>query len=448
MSNIKEQKGFTLVEIAIVIMFTGFFALIIGNFFKSYTDDLQRQTTKENLELAHAALYEYFGRNGFYPCPADPTLAPGDANYGIAVCRDYFSGTFDPDDCVDLLPVGNVQCTTESTRDADNNGADDVVMMGVIPFQTLADYFETLASSVDGTPFRFLHRKDGYNTLLSYAVSERMTNNNLYSTNFPAEGTLGAIRIVDENDISLTDPDGSAHYVLYSHGDNGRGGYTPLGVQKDNCNVTRLDLTVGVPYPGGPSTSPPGTDIEIENCDYNDAVYVRAIRSEAVGGSYSDDILLFAAEAFRPYWRNSFVDSSHIYNTNFGNVGIGTETPAQKLHILGDLAVETEAQANNGYCQGVSATCLDPAFLGGPEEPDVTLGRNICPAGQIAYAIGDDPATAYDGAEIICRDIDWSAALNRSCVPNAMGDPTYLRGVSNLGNIRCCTYNTNICEMQ
>lgn len=443
MKNIDNQKGFTMIELAIVIAFSGIFAVIIGNFFKSYTNDLQRQTTIENINLAHQALYEYFGRNGVYPCPADPTLGPGDALYGEALCREYVATEpdfYDLTSCVNLDPIDNVQCTTNSSRDADNNGSDDVVMMGVIPFQTLVD------AGLE-TQFKYLHRKDGYNTMFSYAVSEEMTNNVKYNVNFPAEGTLGAIRVIDENDIPVSDPPDSAHYVLYSHGDNGRGGYSPTGNQVGDCDVTRLDATVGVPYPGGPSTSPPGTDIEIENCDYNDAIFAKAIRSLAAGGNYSDDKLLFRTRAFRPYWRVSFTDTTHIYNTNFGNVGVGTETPSERLHIRGDLALESAAEAQDGYCQGPSTTCLAPEFLGGPEQSDVTLGRNVCPAGQAAYAIGNDPSTAYDGAEIICRDVVW-AAINKSCAPNSSGDLTYLRGVSNLGDILCCTYLTDVCEEQ
>lgn len=434
-----NTKGFTMIELAVVIAFSGVFALIIGNFFRSYTSDLQRQSTVESLDLAHQALYEYYGRNGVYPCPADPTLGPGDANYGVARCRDYAAGTFDPDACT-FLATPNMNCTVNNSRDADNNGSNDVVMIGVIPFQTLVD------ADLD-TQFKFLHRKDGYNTLLTYAVSESMTNTELYNINFPAEGTLGAIRVVDENDIPVTDPPDSAHYVLYSHGDNGRGGYSATGNQIDNCNVVRLDATVGVPYPGGPTTSPPGTEIEIENCDYNDAIFVKGIRSVADGGDYNDDKLMLRTRAFRPYWRASFVDTTHIFNTNFGNVGIGTETPTEKLHIQGDLAVETAAEADDGYCQGPSTTCLDPEFLGGPVQSDVNQGRNVCPAGQAAYAIGNDPTTTYDGAELICRDVDW-VAINRSCAPNAGGDQTYLSGISNLGSIVCCTYQTNICEVQ
>ncbi len=443
-----KNQGFTLVELAIVVLISGIFTLVIGAFFKSYTSDLQRQTTIENIDITHTALLEYFGRNGVYPCPADPTLGPGDANYGVARCRDYASPTFDPDNCVDLVPIGNIECTTNNSRDADVNGSNDIVMMGIIPFRTLAD-------SPLNTPYREAHRKDGYNTMFSYAVTESMTNDVLFAINNPAESERGAIRVIDENDIPVTDPDDSAHYVLYSHGMNRRGGYSPNGQQIDNCNVTRLDMTVGVPLPGGPTTAPPGTDIEIENCDYNDAIFTQAIFLLNTGGNYTDDILLYRTRAFRQFWRSSFVEPNYIFNTNFGNVGVGTDTPTERLHIRGDLTVDEDVQSSGRYCDGAlgpadpNSDCLDAAFLGGNEVATTVAdveGRNLCPVGQAAYAIGDDPSTPHNGAEIICRDVDWTP-ITKTCAPIG-GQPSFLRGISNLGNIVCCTYQTNSCATQ
>lgn len=424
LNAIKKENGFTLIELTLVLIFSGFVGLTIASFFKHYTEGQRRQTTIDNLELAQNALAEYYGMEGVYPCPADPTLSGSDPNYGVAQCRNYADPGFDPNACTNL-PTPNISCTTDASRDADDNGASDVVLMGVIPFKTIYD-------TIREVPFTNAERQDGYGRLFSYAVSETMTNSANYTTQNPAPAGLGTIRIVDENDRVLTDPPDSAHYALYSHGDNGRGGYAASGRQIDDCNVTLISGPPGPPPPG--SSVGDGTiDVEFENCDYNDAVFVKGIRSVGANSNYNDDIVLFETQGFRPFWLRSRVPghSNSIYNTNLGNVGIGEDNPQYKLHIVGDLVSETATEATDGYCDSTNTTCVDPDFLGGTGDE--------CPDGEAAYAIGDN--------ELKCRSVNWTIP-SKSCTPNADGDDTFLRGVSNLGNIVCCTAGTNLCNIQ
>lgn len=438
MKNRNSQNGFTLIELAVVLVFSGMFVLVVGNFMKYYTEDQKRRATLESLEKTHEALFIYYERNGVYPCPADPTLQPDDANYGVQQCRDNADAAYDENACT-VVPSAGISCTTAATRDSDGDTADDVVMMGAVPFSTLAQ------ASFRGT-YKEADGKDGYNTLLSYAISEKMTaTSGEFNFDNPAPSEFGAITIIDENDISMTDPDGAAHYALYSHGENRRGGFSITGQQVDDCTVTLIDGSTGAPPPGGPALAPAGTDIEIENCDYNDGVFVKAIRSDTNGRLYSDDRLVYRVHISRPFWRASFANSDHIYNLNSQNVGIGTEAPTHKLHITGDVTAETSAEADSGFCDGPTDACIDPSFLGGVEVGTTTtaIGRNACPAGQVAYAIGDDPnnntgANAYIGPEIICRQIEWASIANKQCAANH-----FLRGISNLGNLLCCTNPTS-----
>jgi len=429
-----SQKGFTLVEIAIVLLISGFTMMVAANFVKQYTIDTQYIKTIENIEMVQTALREYVGLNGVYPCPADPTLGPNDANYGVSQCRDYISGAFDPDNCTNV-PL-NITCTTVSSRDGDSNGAQDVVMIGVIPFKTLAD-------RVVSTPFREHHRLDGYGMLFSYAVTEHMTNTNIYNISNPTNPKTGAIRVEDENQRSVTIPDASAHFIAFSHGENKLGGYSVSGDRSGNCMVALGGAPPALPTPG-PITGA-GIKLELENCDNNDAIFEQGIRSLGDNDNYNDDILVYVATGINALWKrqiSSPVGESYIYNTNLGNVGIGTDNPSDKLHVMGSIEAEEMAIArgflNSGgemdyFCNQTGADCVDPDFIGGDLVPP-------CPSGQVAYAIGDN--------QIECRSVTWSWNTNKQCGPLVSnGNTSFLRGFSNAGNIFCCDTG-NVCEVQ
>ena len=44
-------------------------------------------------------------------------------------------------------------------------------------------------------------------------------------------------------------------------------------------------------------------------------------------------------------------ETNRIYNSNSGNVGIGTTTPSEKLHVVGDVRVEGDLTVNGSYTQ-------------------------------------------------------------------------------------------------
>tara|TARA_R110002095_G_scaffold81749_8_gene71115 strand:- start:1057 stop:2340 length:1284 start_codon:yes stop_codon:yes gene_type:complete len=421
--QLQKDHGFTLVEIAMVLLISGMTMLIAANFIKQYTVNTQYEQTLEHVSISQKALEEYAGLRGVYPCPADPTLAPGDANYGRSVCRNYTAGTFDPDACVNV-PL-NIACTVAFSRDGDLNGSPDPVMIGVLPFRTLAE-------TVVATPFSESDRLDGYRSLLTYAVSEPMTNTAQHSLTNPVNPATGAIRVEDENRISVTTPDDSAHFVVFSHGENKKGGYSSVGVMSDNCMVS----TVAPPAPPAipiPGPSAAGIQLEIENCDRNDAIFVKGIQSLGDNDNFFDDVLFYTATGLKPLWKRSLTSptgQSYIYNTNLGNVGVGTDLPTHRLHVLGSISAETRlVSVDSEFCNENETACLDPEAIGGT--------GTKCPANQVAYAVGDN--------EVKCRSIDW-ATPNKSCTPIG-GLQGFVQAVSNLGNLYCCNAS-GTCEFQ
>ncbi len=398
----RSSRGFTLIELAIVIIVSGLIMIALARFIKLYTVNIQYEKTIENLRISQSAIDEYFGLYGYYPCPADPTLPPSDPQYGRSQCRAVVT-----DDCVSGVP-GNIVCTNAFSRDGDQNGQPDTVLIGIIPFRTLSE--DIVATKYDESK-----RLDGYSTYISYAVTEHMTDSSRFDVVNPVNPNTGGIRVEDENEISLTTPDDSVHYVLYSHGDNRRGGYSSSGTRIGDCSVSLVPgVPPSVPAPG-PSVS--GIDDEIENCDNNDAIFKKGIRSLADNGDYNDDILFFRSSGTKYLWKYSLVlNNRYIYNTNLGNVGVGTQNPMYKLHIVGDVSAQSNTMAD-GYCDGASNDCLDPNAIGG-------TGSSCPNSRQVAYAIQNN--------QIVCRDVEWVFPATKECPAGE-----FLVGISNLGNIRC-----------
>lgn len=91
--NKQAEAGFTLVEMAVVILIVG---LIVGAFFAFYTPYLEQsryQTTIERQKKIAAALTDFAQRTGRLPCPAPPVAVSPTQPLGTAAttCNPVFS---------------------------------------------------------------------------------------------------------------------------------------------------------------------------------------------------------------------------------------------------------------------------------------------------------------------------------------------------------------------
>lgn len=125
-ANKQTEKGFTLVEMAIVILIMG---LVVGSVF-AFLDVQQEQkhldVTKGNQKKIAVALAIYAQNNGRLPCPATHRIVSSDANYGRS---------------------------TATTC----NGVD---LKGIVPFRELGLEVTDIV--------------DGYNNALTYVVSSNL----------------------------------------------------------------------------------------------------------------------------------------------------------------------------------------------------------------------------------------------------------------------------------
>ncbi len=222
MNSDKYNSGFTLIELAIVIIVMGLMMTGILAVMKAQMGGRDLSATKSNLHAAEVALKSYLAVNGAYPCPAPRDAKKGDENYGRAV-----------EGCISPPTV-----STASTRKLQKDGTvaatgreRAMVRSGVLPFRSLgmAD-----AEAVDG-----------WGNLLQYAVTESLTDPMTYDQD------SGAIDVLAEDRQSRVTPPGTVQYVVFSTGADGAGGIAASGaatatpcpkkkLQTENCNADAL----------------------------------------------------------------------------------------------------------------------------------------------------------------------------------------------------------------
>lgn len=405
--SISKQRGFTTIELAIVLIISGLMFAGFLSVYKTYRLDLGYKKTIEHAEVLESALNEYLWTYNSYPCPADPTLLPTHNDYGVAVNCGLGSTAVD---CAVGRPEytntpgveSNVACA-ESLEDRDGDGNPDMVLIGAFPFKTMQDQASNGSIS---DYFREVFTYDGYDMRYTYAVSANMAtpDPSIYTHSRMISANFGVITVVDENGQQMTEPPNSAHYVIVSHGANKRGAYSPGGTQSQNCIFSTLILN-GVEDPNDTALyGGSGLSLEIENCDHiianaaddNDAAFRKAIRSKNEGRpSFFDDIVYYKFNFETSLWQqasNAPAGREYSYATNLGNVGIGNglNTPSAKLHVNGDVLIEKKIESQEGFCDPDARDstlanrpdCMQVGFIAGattscgPNEVAVAVAQN------------------------------------------------------------------------
>lgn len=401
------RQGFTLPELAIVMIVAGMLMSAALALYRDYSAGASYRETVEHVQVAQQALGEYFSRRGCYPAPADPSLAPGDVGYGRQIYRRYgFQG----------CPAGLVCLEAGSfSRDANADGVEDPILIGALPILDLAD-----GSVVTDTQIFPYMDYDGNSLEFTYAVSELMTGNiysapNSCTVTNTVNPNLGALSVVDETGASVIDPPGSAHYVIFSHGRDARGAYSKTSnVPIQDCLVPG---TVNEPDTGFDPVNNPTALLDLENCDNNDAIFLKSYLSLAEGNNYYDDYVFFESSASQNIWERSLTSpgsETWLYNSNLGFVGVGTDDPVAEVDVNGSVRAQTRIEADEGYCTLGESECVK----------NDTLFNKACPSGQAAIGIKN--------SKLICAAVFTGNPPVFSCDPGE-----YVTRLSNLGNYEC-----------
>lgn len=278
-SSLKGQRGFTLVEMAIVTMIIGLIIAATAQLMTQRQHWLQKQRTETAVATANNAISGFRDTYGRYPCPASLSAVAGDPFYGIeSDCSDV--ATVAEGTGVDAA-LGYARVVSDPTTLGDparvvtyfdkNLGADvgpvaPRIRIGTLPFKNL---------NLEETSIL-----DGYGNRIIYAVTEQMAVSDTY------EDDDGGIIILNDQGDSIVAPDHSAHFLILSSGENGNGAYTYGG--------GRLPCTAG--------------SLESDNCNFDaDAIFRFAQTSTRAAGNANtyDDVITYATQQSTPLWEKT-----------------------------------------------------------------------------------------------------------------------------------------------
>lgn len=352
----KGRTGFTLLEMAIVIVASGMLLSLGITLYRNYLSNRYANESYDNLRLVDSSLALFINANGRLPCPSNPTLPVTDPLAGRSLddsgptpsnplggpCYQLREQSTAAGTCIDgvcRVDGRDTDADLETTRG-------DPVLIGGLPFRDIRDSGSTSSASqvesLDSWAFQF-----------TYAVSGYLTDRDKY------RASRGAIDVRTEPTpsatagIPLVEPAGSSQYVIVAHGKNHLGAYTASGQ---------------IPFP-----CVAGATRDADNCD-GDASFTAGLLKEVSSNEYFDDVVIYNSYSLSMLW--DFVGSSaDIYNRNPGFVGIGTGVPTQQLEVAGDIKTTT-LRATNLCDKATGANCWSPDLLAAPASSGLSL---YCP---------------------------------------------------------------------
>lgn len=273
----------TLIDMAIVMMVIGLLAVPALHSYKQWKNDKDVGTTKGNRLAIHKAIADFYFENGFYPCPANPALGPGNAAYGDSNC----AGT--------------------------NVGGG--VLAGAVPFATLKIPTEVSL--------------DGWSNKFRYAVSQHMANTIATFDDAPGSLTVRGYQQIGSICQTTTGVRGAeTHYVIVSHGPTGVGARSSTGQERLACPA-------------------PGTTQEAENCNDDAIFFadVCAAYDQENTASFYDDLVDFKTSVPTRIWTTSPTDPDDIFS-NIPNVGINNNNPQVSLDVVGNIRADESHTIN------------------------------------------------------------------------------------------------------
>lgn len=223
----RNTSGFTLVEMAMVLMIVG---LLLGGLLvplSAQMDQVKTNETRRMQESIREALVGYALIYGYLPCPAQATLETGLANAGeeattgnTCACKTA-SGS---DKTVADTSVSKVACT-------------DTTVTGVLPWVTLG------IDETDAWGRRYTYR-------VTTHFADRIPNPYVWGCGSP-EPTTASFTLCSQGVPDVLVAAGGANVatdvpaVVISHGKNGDGAYTQQGTQQtpgsDNDELENSD---------------------------------------------------------------------------------------------------------------------------------------------------------------------------------------------------------------
>ncbi|MEM8833855.1 MAG: type II secretion system protein [Pseudomonadota bacterium] len=277
------ESGFTLIEVAIVMIILGVLVAGVTAFFISRIQQINLAETNEKLASIDDALQAHLEINGFYPCAAPMNAQPETADFGRAV------------DCSAAAVAGETEddASNRTVWDPTSGApADTDIRIGSVPTRTL--------NLPDDYAF------DAWGGRFTYAISETLAVAGQYDRQH------GGVSINDSAGNSVVTPADGAHYALLSHGESGMG-VVPRngGARLEDCTIT--------------------TELDSENCDDDSEFIDTVLASDQAGANFYDDLVFRTVSNFVTTPANAVV----AFNLPDCPAGWTLYTPAEGRFIIG-----------------------------------------------------------------------------------------------------------------
>lgn len=207
------EKGFSLLEMSIVVVIIGFTISMGVVTFNQYSKLSKAELTRSRMEVIIKALDDYADKYDRLPCPADGSLTFRDNEFGLG------------------LKVGVTDVCANFNYDTSDT------YVGAVPVNTL-NIYPTFAL-------------DGWGNRFSYVVKH-------------ATVVSGSFTVLASSYITLTNYIGASPYngvvvAVISHGENGLGAWKGSGVAKNTSSANAKEIlnstassafVASLPYPG------------------------------------------------------------------------------------------------------------------------------------------------------------------------------------------------------
>ncbi len=348
-----SPSGFTLIELSIVLIIT---SILLATFFGVLRIYIQKQQefkmeqrsydirrgiasfiadTPENPMLYPVQADDPgFNDPNRFPCPASLTAATTSLEFGLEQCPIPTDGSVTQAQ-IDALVPGTIENGVHIVAGGENGASR--VLIGAVPTRTLG---------VDP-----INASDVYGNRFVYAVSiNNVSNDRLYDDGRPVSDASGLIRVLSQAAVFSGDPlpVGADYrvFALVSHGPNSLGAYNySSGRKVQDCNTNASGDGLNCYWQANPF-----------------AVFRERVSLDLAGDDIYDDTITFSlageGDNDTGWWEKINDTDNFIINKNRENdalnfvavtdegfIGIGTNDPQKKLHIIGEWGSGPSTQA-------------------------------------------------------------------------------------------------------
>ena len=390
-----RKSGYTLIELAVVMIIIGVLLAPLAAAYSSYMKKKAFEVTEDNISLVTTTIGSFRGMNGRYPCPASLTADRDDPEYGRE------------GDCTDVITIGIGECThgvcvKQSARTL--AGAPIRVRVGALPFRQL--------NISENTAY------DGYGYRLTYVLTESLGDKDRFKMD---EGGIG---VVDTKDppvsvIGVGPNENTAHFLILSHGKNGAGAHLRTGALNEPCGT----LSAAEDLNCQDATTPP--------------IYRQAQYSTAPGAQYYDDTISYFVRGEVSPWLVNPTNQADVYLKDLSDeakvgIDITNDDPlGDRSKINSIVRARTDVKANL-LCDQGGGNCTYASLIAGED------ANMKCPTGYYMVGISHN--------KVQCREEIYKTCGAGEVVNEVKADGTIVCGAPPIPPKNCLSDTVRFCS--